>query len=587
MRLCGVAGIRTGLMAPLASPLCDACRNLYRSSRGTAHCVAAHAESATLPNEPHIMRSPRPTRAALTVCSALAAFAAASSPLAAQTFRSADPVIRKMWQVGMTESKLEPMAQVLVDSIGPRLSGSPGFTSAVTWLQNQYAALGIPARKEQYGTWRGWQQGAVHMQLTAPRVQNLDVEVLAWSPPTPGGKAVDAEVVVVPALADAAAATAWLKAVKGKFVLTSAPELMCRAPQELEKYARASTIAQLNTKRADARRVATERFNMLAPAGATFAQRTNAIYARLDSAGVAGIGTLNWSGGWGVNKVFGAVSEKVPSVDVGCEDYGLLFRLASNNQGARVRFTVESQSTAAEVPMFNVVAEIKGTELPNEYVVLSAHLDSWHGATGATDNGTGTLTMLEAMRILKAAYPNPRRTIIAGHWGGEEQGTIGSKAFAEDHKDVMDGLQVAFNQDNGTWRVEILEGQGFLKASHNLAAWVAQLPAEMTDSVKLQVPGPQANSGSDHTSFLCRGAPAFRLQSSYSEYRQYTWHTNRDTFDKIVFDDLKNNATMAAMLAYAASEDRERTARDQALLTGPTGATRAWPTCGTAKRSYK
>ena len=137
---------------------------------------------------------------------------------------------------------------------------------------------------------------------------------------------------------------------------------------------------------------------------------------------------------------------------------------------------------------------------------------------------------------------------------------------------MIDGLQVAFNQDNGSWRVEILEGQGFLKASSNLAKWVAQLPAEMTDSVKLQVPGPQANSGSDHTSFLCRGAPAFRLQSSYAEYRQYTWHTNRDTFDKIVFDDLKNNATMAAMLAYAASEDPERTARDQALLVGPTGA---------------
>ena len=113
------------------------------------------------------------------------------------------------------------------------------------------------------------------------------------------------------------------------------------------------------------------------------------------------------------------------------------------------------------------------------------------------------------------------------------------------------------------------------------------LPAEMTDSVKLQLPGPQANSGSDHTSFLCRGVPAFRLQSSYSEYRQYTWHTNRDTFDKIVFDDLKNNATMAAMLAYAASEDPERTNREQALLLGPTGAARSWPSCGTAKRTYK
>ncbi len=519
----------------------------------------------------------------------LAAAVLALTPcaLSAQTFRSADPVIRRMWQVGMTESQLERMAQVLIDSIGPRLSGSPGFTNAVNWLERTYTGFSIPVRQERYGTWRGWQQGAVHMQLIAPRAQNLDVELLAWSPATPNGKPVDAEVVMIPALPDATATTQWLKSIKGKFLLMSPPELMCRAPQELERYARASTITALNAQRADVRRVFTERLNALAPAGIAANQRTSAIIARLDSAGVMGIGTTLWSNGWGVNKIFGAVSDRVPSVDLSCEDYGLLHRLASNNQGPRVRFTAESQATLAEAPMFNVVAELKGSELPNEYVLLSAHLDSWHGATGATDNGTGTLTMLEAMRILKAAYPNPRRTIIAGHWGGEEQGTIGSKAFAEDHKNIMDGLQVAFNQDNGTWRVEILEGQGFLKASSNLAKWVAQLPAEMTDSVKLQVPGPQANSGSDHTSFLCRGAPAFRLQSSYPEYRQYTWHTNRDTFDKIVFDDLKNNATMAAMLAYAASEDPDRTARDQALLTGPTGAPRAWPNCGTARRSFK
>jgi len=191
------------------------------------------------------------------------------------------------------------------------------------------------------------------------------------------------------------------------------------------------------------------------------------------------------------------------------------------------------------------------------------------------------------MRILKETYPRPRRTILAGHWGGEEQGTIGSLSFAEDHPDIINGLQVAFNQDNGTWRVEILEAQGFLKAGANLARWVAQLPTEMTDSVRLQVPGPQANTGSDHTSFVCRPAPAFRLQSSYSEYRQYTWHTNRDTYDKIVFDDLKNNATMAAMLAYAASEDRERVARDVSTLPPrPNGEARPWPSCGRARRSF-
>ena len=508
--------------------------------------------------------------------------------LAAQTFRSADTVIRKMWQVGMEQSQTEQLAQVLIDSIGPRLSGTPGFASAVDWIEGKYKSWGIPVRREQYGTWRGWRMGTVHMEMTAPRVQNLEVELLAWSPPTPKNGPVEGEVVVIPELADSVAARQWLATVKGKFVLISAPEIMCRAPQELERYARPATVTKINAQRVENQRNALARLRVFAPANTNFGALNRTVQMRLDSAGVMGIGTLTWSGGWGVDKIFGATAERVPTVDISCEDYGLLYRLATNKQGPRVRLTAESQKTPAEVPMFDVVAEIKGRELPNEYVLLSAHLDSWHGATGATDNGTGTLTMLEAMRILKETYPNPRRTIIAGHWGGEEQGTIGSLAFAEDHPEVINGLQVAFNQDNGTWRVEVLEGQGFLKASANLAKWVAQLPAEMTDSVKLQVPGPQANSGSDHTSFLCRPAPAFRLQSSYSEYRQYTWHTNRDTYDKIVFDDLKNNATMAAMLAYAASEDPERTSRELSTLPPlPNGNPRPWPTCGKARRSYQ
>ena len=504
----------------------------------------------------------------------------------AQTFRSADSVIRRMWQVGMEQSQAERLAQVLVDSIGPRLSGSPGYQSAVEWMERTYEGWGVPVRRERYGTWRGWQQGTVHMQLIAPRQQNLEVELLAWSPGT-GGRPVEGNVVAIPELADSAAARQWLATVRGKFVLVSTPEIMCRAPQELERNARPATVARINAQRAEAQRTATARFRALAPGGTPPQDVNRAVYARLDSAGVIGVGTLTWSGGWGVNKIFGANTQRAPSVDLSCEDYGLLHRLATNGQGPRVRLTAEAQATRAEVPMFNVVAELRGTELPDEYVVLSAHLDSWAGATGATDNGTGTITMLEAMRILKETYPRPRRTILAGHWGGEEQGTIGSLAFAEDHPDVIEGLQVAFNQDNGTWRVEILEAQGFLKAGANLARWVAQLPAEMTDSVRIQVPGPQANAGSDHTSFVCRPAPAFRLQSSYAEYRQYTWHTNRDTYDKIVFDDLKQNATMAAMLAYAASEDPERTSREQAVLPGgANGQPRAWPRCSQARRSF-
>jgi hypothetical protein len=391
----------------------------------------------------------------------------------------------------------------------------------------------------------------------------------------------------MPELANAGAVRQWLGTLRGKFVLVSPPEVMCRAPQELERYARASTVRRLDTLRAGAQRTAIARFRSLAPEGTPPQSINRAVHMRLDSAGVIGIGTLTWSGGWGVNKIFSATATRAPTVDLSCEDYGLLYRMATKNQGPRVRLTADAQATPAEVPMFNVVAELRGAELPDEYVLLSAHLDSWHGATGATDNGTGTITMLEAMRILKETYPRPRRTILAGHWGGEEQGTLGSRSFAEDHPEVINGLQIAFNQDNGTWRVEIIEAQGFLKAGANLARWMAQLPTEMTDSVRLQVPGPQANTGSDHTSFVCRPAPAFRLQSSYTEYRQYTWHTNRDTYDKIVFDDLKNNATMAAMLAYAASEDRERVPRDLTILPPrPNGEPRPWTGCGKAARSY-
>jgi len=515
---------------------------------------------------------------------ALAAFPAFAQ---AQQFRSDDQVIRRMWRLGMDSSHTERLAQVLMDSIGPRLSGSPGFESAGQWVERTYQGYGITVRRERYGTWRGWRAGDFHMTLTAPRTQVLDVELLSWSMGTPNGRPVDAEVVVIPQLADAAAASQWLGTLRGKFVLISPPEIMCRAPQELERLAKPATVQRVNQRRTESQQQFNARFRALMPSNATPQQGGRAVISRLDSAGVVGVGSLNWSQGWGVNKIFAAQSERVPSFDISCEDYGLLHRLASNNQGPRIRFTAESQATPQEVPMFNIVAEIKGTEKPNEYVMLSAHLDSWAGATGATDNGTGTIMMLEAMRILKEAYPRPKRTILVGHWGGEEQGTLGSRSFAEDHPDVIAGLQALFNQDNGTWRAEYLEASGFAKAGANLAKWWGQLPGDLTDSVRFAAPGGQINMGSDHTSFICRPAPAFRFQSHYAEYRQYTWHTNRDTYDKIVFDDLKNNATIAAMMVYAASEDPEKTPRDQSILPpGPNGQPRPWVGCGKAARSF-
>src|SRR5205085_11120858 len=129
-------------------------------------------------------------------------------------------------------------------------------------------------------------------------------------------------------------------------------------------------------------------------------------------------------------------------------------------------------------PVFNVVARIPGVEKPNEYVMLSAHFDSWDAASGATDNGTGTLTMLEAMRILRAVYPHPKRTILVGHWTGEEEGIVGSRAFREDHPEVLKGLQALFNQDNGTGRIVRMSAAGLPDADIHITSWLAKVPVE-------------------------------------------------------------------------------------------------------------
>lgn len=489
----------------------------------------------------------------------------------AQTFPTSDPVIRRMWQVGIENSQTEQLAHMLLDVIGPRLAGSPNLAAAQDWLVDLYGSWGVSARKEQYGTWAGWQQGILHVDMIEPRVQSLEAELLAWSPGTSGP--VEGEVVMPPEGLTEEAAREWIGTVRGKFVLNSPPEPMCRAPQELQRYARAETVQRLDSLRGTLFRDWRERLRPLAGLSA-------------DSVGAAGILSSRWSGGWGVNKIFSANTEHAVGVDLSCEDYGLLFRLVEGGATPVLRVEAQSQDLGV-VPQFNVIAEMRGTELPDEYVLLGAHLDSWHGATGATDNGTGTITMLEAMRILQETYPQPRRTILVGHWGAEEMGTIGSGSFREDHPEVMEGMQTAFNQDNGTWRVEIIEGQGFADAGPHFTRWIGVVPTEISEHITLDFPGPQNNRGSDHSSFVCAGVPAFRLQSPYDEYRQYTWHTNRDTYDKIVFDDLKENATLAAMLAYMASEDPERMGRERATLPidPRNGEPRAWMNCGQPRRT--
>lgn len=500
------------------------------------------------------------------------ATAGTAPSVSAQTFPTNNRVLRNMWTQGMGPgSQVYRLSQALLDSIGPRLTGTPGHANAVAWATKQYAAWGIPARKEQYGTWTGWRRGHTRLELLVPRWRSLEATMLGYSPGTSGP--VEGEVVVIPELPDSAAYARWLGEVRGKFILLSPPEPTCRPDENLIAFARPRTVQSLFAQKDSVNRSWARRYSN---AGQN-------LMARIDAAGAAAVLTSLWSEGWGVDKIQDTGNSRVPEIDVGCEDNGLLVRLAENHQGPRLRLDADAEFTGQQ-PAHNVIAELRGRQLPDEYIVLSAHFDSFDSSSGATDNGTGTIMMMEAMRILKTTYPNPKRTIVVGHWGGEEQGEHGSGSFAADHPEILAGLQVGFNQDNGTWRIEAIRMQDFNRAQPQVERWLRQLPHEIADTVHFT--SPAREGGSDHESFTCHGAPVIRLQSNYPDYRQYTWHTNRDSFDKVMVDDLRNNATLVAMLAYLASEDPERMARERDPLPADAqGRALTRPPCPTPRRS--
>jgi hypothetical protein len=485
-----------------------------------------------------------------------------------------DPVIAKIWEEGMQRSQAAALAQVLMDSVGPRLTGSPNMARGQDWLLSVYRRWGVMARKERYGTWNSWERGTAFAQLTAPRVKPLELHMLSWSGST-GGRWVEGDVVVLPPYRTAEEFRAWLPSAKGKVVLASAPRITCRMPQQVAEFATPASAAALDSAQRE-----------LSATYQGLTQRVPTFYADLAAAGALAVFEANWSNYPGIDKVFGSPrNAAIPSFVVGCEDYGMLFRLAERRQGPRVKVMNEAKALG-EQPVFNVVAEIPGGARKDEYVILSAHFDSWEGHSGATDNGTGTVTMLEALRILKAVLPNPSRTILVGHWSGEEQGLNGSGAFAADHPEVVQGLQFAFNQDNGTGRI-VGTGPSILPENGpRLAQYMAQMPAALTQFVRLAGPS-GVGGGSDHASFLCHGAPAASLGALSWDYSFTSWHTTRDSFDKVMQDDLRHNATLTAMFAYLASEDPARSSRTlmSPMPNGPNGQPTSIPSCGVPQRS--
>ena len=490
--------------------------------------------------------------------------------------QNTDEVVEKMIDEVYNNSQVEKLSHELFDVIGPRLVGTPQMKNAHDWAVNKYKSWGIKSYLHEWGVWRGWERGITHIDMLKPRVRTLAGRQLAWSPST-SKRGVTAELTKIPQINNKEDFEQWLKTVKGKFILVSQNQITGRPDSQWEEY---STEESFEKMKKDRDKISEDWYSNIRKSGYGYRDISKAF----EDAGAVGLISSYWSKAFGANKVFSARTDKIPNVDLNLEDYTMLYRMVENG----INPTVKIISTSTEhgiVPTFNTIAEIKGVEKPNEYVILSAHFDSWDGSQGTTDNGTGTIVMMEAMRILKKFYPNPKRTIMVGHWGSEEQGLNGSRAFVEDYPKIVENTQAVFNQDNGTGRVVSISGQGFLNSYDYLSRWLSAVPQDVTKHIETDFPGMPGSGGTDHASFVAAGVPAFNLSALDWEYWNYTWHTNLDSYDKIVFDDLKNNVILTAILAYKASEDNEKASRERRILpknsinprTGRPMRSRGWP----------
>ncbi len=256
----------------------------------------------------------------------------------------------------------------------------------------------------------------------------------------------------------------------------------------------------------------------------------------------------------------------VPAITLAVEHYNRMVRILDKGVPVKVELNVETKFYDETAPNgFNTIAEIPGTDLASEVVLLGAHFDSHPYATGATDNATGSGAMMEAMRILKTVGAKPRRTIRIGLWGGEEQGLLGSRAYVHEHiadietmtlKPEQGKLSAYFNSDNGTGKVRGVWMQGNIAVTPIFEQWIAPLK-----DLGVTMLGPRSVASTDHSSFDSAGIPAFQFLVDRLEYNARTHHSTMDTFDRVQRDDMVQQATVIAVFAYNAAMRDEKLPR--------------------------
>jgi carboxypeptidase Q len=479
-------------------------------------------------------------------------------------------IIQKIRNEGLENSKVMNIAFQITDVSGPRLANSPGLKRAQDYAIKQFNEWGLKnVHMEAWGTFgKGWQVEKYYAATTLPYYHAIIASPKAWTPGTNGP--IKSEVVLIKA-----------------DTITDLDQLKGKLAGKIVMFDASTNRALENSYKPDAVRHADTTLTAMAAAGPAAAraarpgnagdrmaqmmrlrQNRTLILERLKEENVGLILTYA-RGSYGTfftsNGASFALDAKPvsPELEVSSEDFLHIFRLLKAGQKVEVEADLKTTFFDKDPQGYNVIAEIPGTDkkLKDEVVIIGGHYDSWHAATGATDNAAGSAVMMEAMRVLKAINFKPKRTLRIVLWSSEEQGLFGSKGYVAKHYGdpktmalTPDQKKVSayYNLDNGTGAIRGIYLQGNEAARTIFQNWLTPFNDIGAKTVTLSNTG-----GTDHLAFDAVGIPGFQFIQDPMDYGTRTHHSNQDTYDRLVEEDLKRSATIVASFIYNTSERKE------------------------------
>jgi Zn-dependent M28 family amino/carboxypeptidase len=487
-----------------------------------------------------------------------------SVPIAAQN--GSGDLLSRIRKEAMDHSQIMKTMHMFTDLYGPRLTGSPNHKAAADWAVKQMTSWGLENAHLEPWDFKhpGWLNERLTAHLISPVKDPLVCEALAWTPSTKGTVQANAFQLVLPEKVSQDQLKVLLNnykaKVRGKIVLIGKPATI---PVSLNPPSKRLSDDQAQQRFGPNPRpfptpspTPTPDPNAPPPLSNrqvneqldTFLKENGAL-VRVNDAGreFRQIRAFN-NPTFDVNKV-------IPTVVMSNEDFGRISRILDDGTEVVLEFNIVNHVYPEGSTSYNTIAEIRGSDKADEVIMLGGHLDSWHAATGATDNAIGCSIMMEAARILKTLGVKPRRTIRVALWSGEEQGLLGSQAYVKEHfgsfEDQKPGFEKFggyFNIDSGTGRVRGASVFGPPEAGAIMREILEPFKADGVVGA-----GPTRSrrlGGSDNTSFNQAGLPGIGMGQDPIEYGSHTWHTNLDTYERILEDDVKNDALVVAWAVY-------------------------------------